>query len=138
MIWHIPFYQNKQKAISVPKCFFVKKTLPQGNAKWIYRKSYLYCLTPQGEAKAFLQAIQKEQPEQAKRYLSRTMSQVDMQEIKKDLVYDKTYRFFTEQKSEKMCLVTLASAKRKEMLFFCMVAEPDDLGTWKILGIGRE
>ena len=44
MIWHIPFQQNRQKAMSVPKCFFVKKTVPQGNAKWIYQKSHLYCL----------------------------------------------------------------------------------------------
>lgn len=138
MIWEIPFQQNRIKAISVPKCFFVQKTLPQGNEKWICKKSHLYCLTPQGAAKAFLQALQKEQTEQAKRYLSRTMLQADIEEMKKELTYDKTYRFFLEQKSQTMCMVTLASAKRKEMFFFCMVAEPDDLGTWKIVGIGRE
>ena len=138
MIWEIPFQYNRQKAITVPKCFFMQKTLPQGNETWIYKKSHLYCLTPQGAAKAFLQALQKEQTEQAKGYLSRTMLQADIEEMKKEIIYDQTYRFFVEQKSQKMCMVTLASAKRKEMLFFCMVAEPDDLGTWKILGIGRE
>lgn len=138
MIWEIPFAKNRQKAITVPKCFFMKKTLPQGNETWVCKKSFVYCLTPQGAAKAFLQALQTEQMEQAKGYLSRTMLQADMEEIKKEVTYDKTYRFFLEQKSKTMCMVTLASAKRKEMFFLGMVAEPDDLGTWKIVGIGRE
>ncbi len=138
MIWEIPFAKNRQKAITVPKCFFIKKTLPQGNETWICKKSHIYCLTPQGAAKAFLQAVQTEQIEQAKRYLSRTMLQANMEEIKKEVTYDRTYRFFLEQKNQTMCMVTLASAKQKELLFFCMIAEPDDLGTWKIVGIGRE
>lgn len=103
------------------------------------KKPFFSLADSKGTVKAFLDALQKDRTEEAKGYLSRSVAGgADMEEIRRFFSAGNSYCFFTEEKSEKVRTVFLASSQQKEMIFLRLVTEPDEYGRWKIYEIEKE
>lgn len=141
-MFFLPWHLKKQEQKPRMKLYLpsVRHGFPMETAALRCLKQPYFSLSDtRGTVMAFLRALQKNQTEEARGYLSRAVGNgADMEQIQKFFSSEGSYCLFLEEKGERTRTVSLACADRREMIFLRLVTEPDDYGRWKIYEIEKE
>lgn len=141
-MFFLPWNQRKQEQKRRMKLYLpsVRRRFPiETAALRCLKQPYFSLSDTRGTVMAFLKALQKNQTEEARGYLSRAVGNgADMEQIQKFFSSEGSYCLFLEEKGERTRTVSLAASDRQEMIFLRLVTEPDDYGKWKIYEIEKE
>ena len=128
------------------KCFLFYET-NLGVNKNIYRKDikkpFFQLREESGTAKSFIDAIIHDRVYDAKNYLSKVFSSdMDWRKVFKDADYYKQLTGVSNNRASgykvNSVMVMNKENKKKEIIHFYMVKEPDDFSSYKIIRITKE
>ena len=124
------------------RLYLPRKTVSLTDAAFdTHKPAYVSLPNPRGTLRSFLQAVASGKRDEAMGYFSEKIADaVDYEEMEGLLKDLKEYHCFLEEDAAGIRRVAVAKKSRQdeEVFSFCMVAEPNTFGTWKIFSIEKE
>ena len=127
--------QNKRQTLPLAVSEFDK-------GKTAEKKPFFSMLSQSGTLKFFVDALEKRNETEARRYLSKMVAgSVNLEEAYELFHSKNQYKYlfsFRQEKKSGVSTVSIAIGKNEEIVHVKMVEEPDNHGIWKIIRIEKE
>ncbi len=132
--WQL-YEQNKRRSLPLAASAFDRNRNTE-------QKPFFSMLNQSGTLKFFVDALEKKNEEEARRYLSKMVAgSVNLEEAYELFHSKNKYKYlfsFQEEKRSKVSTISIAIGKNEEIVHVKMVEEPDNHGIWKIIRIEKE
>lgn len=143
-MFYLPWKQEQNREPQYQKRIYTidgkKSPLSEASGIYSFGKACFSILTQKGTVQKFIQAIQKNADEEAKKFiLPRLRERTDIEMIKEMFQDASQYLCYHNHKDKRTISVALGGKKEPiEVIYITMIQEHNPLGNWKICQIMKD